>query len=104
MFYPNCMQYMEQSRSVVTEIQSVSKSDIRNGDVFTTSELKEVAISQNSENLPLPIDTELERQMALGVQPRDMSSGAFIHGERPMLTDAQAEEFYNKLNEQPSKD
>lgn len=86
------------STQLETEILSVSEPRLVDDEVVISNRLKESAMKENSKDLPSPKDTELSKQLKLGVKLNDYSKGEFIHNREEYMSDEQAQQVYDKLN------
>ena len=86
------------SNSVETEIKSISEPRIVDDEVIITNRLQECAMRENSIDLPNPKDTELSKQLKLGVKLNDYSKQTFIHNRDEYMSDEQANKVLEQLN------
>lgn len=86
------------STVIETELQSISEPRSEHDEIFISNRLKECPMSDNSLGLPYPKDTELSKQLKLGVPLKDYSKISFIHNRDEYMSDEQAEKIYDKLN------
>lgn len=83
---------------VVTERQYRSEQEQHSGFNRIVSHLEDIPVINNSKNLPDPRDTELSRQLKLGVKLDDYGRSNFMQPRAEYMNDEQAQKFADKLN------